>query len=940
MKKETKTKTKNITLALLLSLTLLMGTNLQVASAQSSERYANYDLHLSITPSTISDGSESHPIGYIYFLNKNGISVKAPIDVEIKLHSDNASIASVPDKVIFPAQAEYTTFDITAGQNGSTSITAAVADKQGFADITIGADDTPFPDDLILELNFPSDKMHVNSEMPFSVFLKTSDGTVVRAPYDIDITLDYEKSLAVPNDDVLTIKNGDYYAWGTISTNQKVGTAFIRAIQADTQLDTAKSIDISSTLPAALNLYVYPYLVPAEIDRNLDIFVTVVDSNGAPTVANVDIPIKFFSNNQDFVGEELDDAMEEMNMVIKKGDFGFNFRLNVDLVGLVSNDLLIGVSSAGYGTAIDRFQTVGESISVEDQRIQGTGSLLSSSRVVGATDSKAVQLFGPLRIPSNATAVFAYQLGVEEDDDDDEISQCVEDIISLKRVEFEEIDIEEFISNQEDEEEERRTGLNPQDIGGGGDVEGDENTTDSSSESDSDTDDDVIIYCIDNLEDGNIFPLQANEDYRSTGLIQYLDVISEDSSLATVIDPGKIRPSYSYGTAIVETTQKSGEFLLSANIKGIGSGSFLTEVVNTLEQTQILIFSPTGENSILINRDGSFDIFLVALDSSDRPKVLEKDKRYLITPSNGIVDLKKFSTFSMINLQSESFSLVDGGSVTLNVESIAQESDVSLESTTTFDTQLSSKINLLFPLENLDINKENHIGVVELVDIQGTPIKSFKDMRVKISSGDENVVQTNEDAIIKKGSSYAVFPMETQDKLGHSLISASGRGVVGTNSTISTSTSSSSLSIFTSGLVEPMPVNQEIQVKIFVDDDLADSVAGATVKITPNVNATVSTEVVRTGSDGSATFGLTALNGPEISLDFSASAEGYKDGLDTLDILVDTPAGGVQEVQLPQELVYVIIGGVAIVAVVVGLFLKKSKEPLDEDEEPWEDEDI
>jgi hypothetical protein len=248
---------------------------------------------------------------------------------------------------------------------------------------------------------------------------------------------------------------------------------------------------------------------------------------------------------------------------------------------------------------------------------------------------------------------------------------------------------------------------------------------------------------------------------------------------------------------------------------------------------------------------------------------------------------------------------------------------------------------VLFPLDNLDINKENHFGVIELTDILGIPIKSFEDMRVKISSSDESVILTDEDAIIKKGTSYAQFPMETVGKLGESLISSSARGVVGGNSTINTSTSSSSLSIFTSGLIEPMPVNQEVQIKIFVDDDLADSVAGATVTIIPNVNATTTTTVVRTGSDGSATFGLTALNGPEITLDFTVSAEGYKDGSKKLDIIVDTPAGGIQELQLPPELVYVIIGGIAIVAVVVVLFLKKSKEPMEDEEEPWEDyEDI
>jgi hypothetical protein len=137
-----------------------------------------------------------------------------------------------------------------------------------------------------------------------------------------------------------------------------------------------------------------------------------------------------------------------------------------------------------------------------------------------------------------------------------------------------------------------------------------------------------------------------------------------------------------------------------------------------------------------------------------------------------------------------------------------------------------------------------------------------------------------------------------------------------------------------------MPIHQEIMVLIFVDDDVADSVAGAIVNIIPDANATVSTDVVRTGPDGSATFGLTALNGPEISIDFVATAPGYKDGQDSLDILVDTPIGGVTDVNLPQELVYVIIGGIAVVVIVVVLFLKKSKEPMEDEEEPWEDDDI
>ena len=471
MKRETKTKMKKTTIVLILSLTLLLGGNLQPASAANLDR-VNFDIHLSITPSHILDDSQSHPIGYIYILNKNGVSITSDFNVEITLISDNPTIASVPEKVTFPADANYVKFDVTSVGVGQTTITATLNDKIGFADIRVGTDKNTLPDNLNLELNIPTNKMHVNSEMPFSVFLRTSEvtdekgrviseGTVVRAPFDVEIILDYEKSLATPNDDRLTIKAGDYYAWGTITTTEKVGNTFLRAIQAETQLDTAKSIEITSTLPAALSMNIYPYLIPAEIRRTIDIFVTVVDSEGEPTVASEDIPLKFFSNNQDYVGDDLDDSMEELKMVIKAGEFGYHFKQTLDLIGLVSNDLMIGVSSAGLGTAIDRFQTVGESISVEDKRVSDI-SILSGDKTIKATDSKAVQLFGPLKFPSNSTALFAYQIAIEEDDEGDNPDNDED---------FEEVNIADLIEKQKEEEEERRAGMNIQDIAGMGDIE-------------------------------------------------------------------------------------------------------------------------------------------------------------------------------------------------------------------------------------------------------------------------------------------------------------------------------------------------------------------------------------------------------------------------------------------------------------------------------------
>ena len=60
--------------------------------------------------------------------------------------------------------------------------------------------------------------------------------------------------MASPDSETLTIKQGDYYAWGVLSAHEKTGNTFLRAIHVDSGLDVAKSIEISSTLPTSLTV--------------------------------------------------------------------------------------------------------------------------------------------------------------------------------------------------------------------------------------------------------------------------------------------------------------------------------------------------------------------------------------------------------------------------------------------------------------------------------------------------------------------------------------------------------------------------------------------------------------------------------------------------------------------------------------------------------------
>ena len=851
---------------ILLSITLLFAGNLQPTSAQNLEALSDYSIKLAISPSHIEEGIAEHPIGYIYVLSKNGVPITSSQDVPLTLSSEHPEIASIPKTVILKANEEYATFDVSTGiLGGETTITATLNGKTTFQKIQVGNNETHLPDNITLELNLPTNEMHVNSEMPFSVYLKTFDDQVVRGPFDIDVFLDYEELLAFPDSEKLTIRQGEYYAWGTLTTNDKVGNTFLRAIQNESGLDTAKSIRISSTLPSSLQIEIFPKMIPVEIDREIDIFVSVIDSDGNPTISPEDIPLKFFSNDQYSVGDKLDETMKQMKTVIKKGEFGFHLRQELNLHSSPTNNIMIGASAEGYGIATDTFSTVGESLNIDSEKIIERG----------------VKIFAPSQIPSNSTTIVTYQIYAIETDDDDP-----ENLVT---------------------------------------IENEENA-------------DKIIYQIDDLEDGEFYPVLANENYYGDGYVQKLDIISGDNEKIIISDKGKIGSSYSFGTATISTSQKSGQVLLSASIQGVGSDSVLTEVVNTLEQKEIRLFSPIGEDSILFDRNGFFDVFLITIDGNDRPKVLKSDSKYLVTPTNGLIEIYKDSTFAFSRLHSDSFDVSEDETIDLTVIPIGENADLSLETATTFITLPSSKISIILPLSNINADHVNNIGIAQIVDLQGNPMIPSFDVKSKIISSEEKIIQIIDDAVIPSGISYAKFPILTIGSIGQSTIFASAQGVIGTELDLTTSSSLNQLKIFTSGLSDQIPTDQQIEIKLFVDDENAESVSGASVKIITDENSLVIPDVIKTNSDGSAIFSLTAFEGPNISFDIIATAEGYAEGKDTFTVNVDTSQRMFDaiDLELPEWIIYILIGGILMVVVLVFMFLKKSKTDL---EEEWEDEE-
>jgi len=208
---------------------VLTFSNLYFIAAQEDE-FENIFLRLEFSPSVVESGNAEHFIGYVQVVDSEGSPVLAPEDLVIELTSSTPSIASVPSEVIISVNMDYVNFPIrVTDKEGVADITASFQGQELKRPFRVGGIKVDVPLNVDLELNIPTSNMHVGSLMPVSVFLNNS-GTILQAPKDIKVRFEYERALLQIQNDVITIKQGDYYATTNIRTLDKTGTAFIKTI--------------------------------------------------------------------------------------------------------------------------------------------------------------------------------------------------------------------------------------------------------------------------------------------------------------------------------------------------------------------------------------------------------------------------------------------------------------------------------------------------------------------------------------------------------------------------------------------------------------------------------------------------------------------------------------------------------------------------------------
>lgn len=904
----------------------------------SLAQLSGLEIFLSLTPSNIERTEGPHKIGFVSLVNKNGISVSSGKSVEIELTSSNPQIASVPQKVTISGDSRYAQFDvITGGDMGQAVITAKLGDSSSSKKLTVGFVNENMDSNLSLEMAIPTSNMHINSKMPFSVFLKDSQGNLQRATKDIKIDLQYDENLVMPDSKSITIKEGQYYAWATLSTSEVTGNGYLHATQSELDLDTVKNIVVSSTRPASIKVEVFPKLVNADVERQIDIFVSLYDSTGNPTIAPDDIQLTLFTNNDDSMADDIDEINQKQKPVIKKGQFGYHLSHKFSLVSTLANFIEIGANAKGYGLAKDTFSTVKTTYTPDSERFDVTKPKITNSvdqnnpENVGVGYDFEILMYGPKSMPPGTESIVGFQTGVLEDDADDEDTiPCTID--------------EQYDSGEKDKDgnpiyktrQIPSTCPNPNFY----EVETDpdsclsdkSNTAIDQQDTSVESECNLPILDVDNLSDGDFYPIQSRLNYEKIGAINdNTSITTSNNQIIQPLDSGRLENAQSSGFTKIKSGQISGKSTISVAIRGIGSQSFPIDIINSLEQKTTKVFSPF-EDTLVVNPDGLIDVFIVPLDISDRPKKQIEDSDYLLTPVNSVLSVKKDDFFSFAQIKSDpamldtstEFILSQVGSKLTQLPEFKQQ----------FTTNSTSTISITMSNPKLTSLQENNLGVIQLVDAVGTPIVVSKDMPIKIESSNKNIAEISYQAVIPAGKSYGFFGINTMEMQGTAILTASGKGLKTSTLNLVTSPSESKLAVSIDTMPDSLSLNEPTDIKLSVFDSNQNLVDRANVEIYSTDKIKIEPKNLITNSKGEATFQITASSNGQVSLSITATKDGYLDGSKQLVIDSGTSQGiGLSDFKYESWMLFLIIAIVVIVGIFVFLFFRKTKEVQD-----WEED--
>ena len=845
---------------IMLTIALIFSNSYFIAAQEN--KFENIFLRLEFSPSVVESGTAKHPIGYVQVVDSEGSPVLAPEDFVIELTSSDLSIALVPSEVIIPVNMDYVNFPISVtDREGAADITASFQGQELTRPFRVGGIKVDVPLNVELEFNIPTSNMHVGSSMPISVFLNNS-GTILQAPKDIKVRFEYERSLLQMQNDEVTIKQGNYYAITNIRTLDKTGTAFIKTITDERPLENIESITISSALPKKLKVDVYPNTVIQKFDREMDVFVSLLDENDNPVKAEEDVPIEIFSNLLS-LNDEFDEKFKNVKPVIKRGQWGFYYKLENFLFQELDRQNFVGVSSPGYGQALGRFNVLEE--------LDDTSPL---------AENKTLALFWPSAMPPNSIGILVYQLSAIKGNSDDQ--DAIDALIEKGSIaehpfaddQYEEGDLYPIKSKYED-------------------------LSFDALKARVDTTDEKIIKIINGGEMSGkrtfgTAIIQSGKDGTATISVTLRGLASASNTI-TVLDEDCL-PAQCF-------------------IQSLGSEPNTITILDPKIPHETLIFSPAGENRIVFNNEGLTDFYLILLDSAKRPASSQNPIPFSVTPINELIEIPSMSNNIGIKAKSSSFAReLETGKSVIRVSPVGIDINENLGLQSVFEiAPASSTANIFIPFSKIvGLEARTHqFGTIQLNDFFGNPVKVTNSLRVELSSNNTNLAQIPSSVTIPADKSFVTFPIDTLGETGTVKISANTKGFYGSEATLEQIPFVKELVIFPTYPEAPITPGDSVEIQIFVDDENAVAVEDVELALVPSSNSTVFPPIVTTDENGESSVLFTAGPAP-VTLDVFASKPGYTPDQTTISFEVTAETTGTQTILgIPPLYLYLAIAGAA-----------------------------
>jgi cytoskeletal protein RodZ len=218
---------------------------------------------------------------------------------------------------------------------------------------------------------------------------------------------------------------------------------------------------------------------------------------------------------------------------------------------------------------------------------------------------------------------------------------------------------------------------------------------------------------------------------------------------------------------------------------------------------------------------------------------------------------------------------------------------------------------------------------VELIDFYGNPNPATSDSKVVLNSDKPDIVKVPSSVIVPKGSSFVSFPVTTFAKEGTAKISATSANFLPSDTEVTVKPFVPKLKISVDPIATPLVSNNDVDVKIFVDDQANHPQEGVTVNFNTDTNSTATPASAQTDSTGGASFILKALHGKGTTLTIVASKTGYPSETKTVNLDVLYVPG----LEINWILYVAMAGAVGGVAIVAVYFLRKPKELSEEEQE-------